>query len=461
MKQAGIRSRGGIKVPKAPRRSTGQKQPSQHDAPRSLASPAHPLPVQGQALDPATQTLMESRLGRPFDDVQVHTGPEAARSAQALNAHAFSVGSHIVFDSGQYRPWSREGQHLLAHELAHVAQPVVPGQAISQRGDAGEREADQAASAVSAGRPATIGKAAGAAIQRQEKTRDFPNIMTGKVAPPSSDALIENAGPLLASALGSATLDNFDTGKAVLKREHERQITSVVRNVEILLRKYSTSTLDVTGFADTVGEEAKNVTLGQQRADAVKQALIERGISEGIINATSRGEGGPQAVPTKNEVPSAANRRVVIRFRPGKSRPGILGGTLTPPDLTPDKGTDIDITKIPPVDVCRPPFRCPGPNDISPDIYKPIPPLKGSGKKSLIDVIGEKIIDPVVDSVLGGFSKDTRDFVKEKARSAVETGSAKAARAAAEAAGVVDSGALDAIEKATEAAIKEKGERKQ
>ena len=51
----------------------------------------------------------------------------------------------------------------------------------------------------------------------------------------------------------------------------------------------------------------------------------------------------------------------------------------------------------------------------------------------------------------------TRDYIKQMARSALKSGGAKAARAAAEAAGVTDKATLDAIEKSTEAALMEKG----
>jgi hypothetical protein len=37
-------------------------------------------------------------------------------------ASAYTVGSHVVFDSGQYTPQTTFGQKLLAHELAHVVQ---------------------------------------------------------------------------------------------------------------------------------------------------------------------------------------------------------------------------------------------------------------------------------------------------------------------------------------------------
>jgi len=37
-------------------------------------------------------------------------------------ARAFTVGNNIAFNSGEYDPSSAEGQHVLAHELAHVRQ---------------------------------------------------------------------------------------------------------------------------------------------------------------------------------------------------------------------------------------------------------------------------------------------------------------------------------------------------
>ncbi|MGH9586170.1 MAG: eCIS core domain-containing protein [Acidobacteriaceae bacterium] len=57
-----------------------------------------------------------------FDSIQIHTDPKAARSAQAVNAHAYTVGNHIVFAPGMYTPHSPSGQRLLAHELTHVVQ---------------------------------------------------------------------------------------------------------------------------------------------------------------------------------------------------------------------------------------------------------------------------------------------------------------------------------------------------
>lgn len=76
----------------------------------------------GEPLRPSTRSLLEPRFGRDFSSVHVHVGSAAARAAQALSAKAFTVGSDIFFGSGQYAPSTSAGQHLLAHELAHVAQ---------------------------------------------------------------------------------------------------------------------------------------------------------------------------------------------------------------------------------------------------------------------------------------------------------------------------------------------------
>src|SRR5690606_1914587 len=101
---------------------------------------------------------MESGFGADFGGVRVHTGGPAAEAAQGLNARAFTSGSDIYFGQGAYDPGSSGGKHLIAHELAHVAQGggvaakgTGAGVSVSSPGDAHELEADAAASTVVAG----------------------------------------------------------------------------------------------------------------------------------------------------------------------------------------------------------------------------------------------------------------------------------------------------------------------
>lgn len=64
-------------------------------------------------------------MGFDFSDVRIHTGERAARSAQAMGAHAFAFGRSIAFGSGRFQPQSAVGKRLLAHELAHVVQQAA------------------------------------------------------------------------------------------------------------------------------------------------------------------------------------------------------------------------------------------------------------------------------------------------------------------------------------------------
>ena len=65
---------------------------------------------------------MESRLGRDFGGVRVHSGAPAAAATQAVGAKAFTVGNDMFFGAGRYRPETDGGKRLLAHELVHTVQ---------------------------------------------------------------------------------------------------------------------------------------------------------------------------------------------------------------------------------------------------------------------------------------------------------------------------------------------------
>jgi Domain of unknown function (DUF4157) len=80
----------------------------------------------GRPLEPSLERDMGQRFGHDFSRVRVHTGAEAAQSARDVNAHAYTVGHDIVFDSGRFSPGSHEGRRLLAHELTHVVQQTHP-----------------------------------------------------------------------------------------------------------------------------------------------------------------------------------------------------------------------------------------------------------------------------------------------------------------------------------------------
>jgi hypothetical protein len=92
--------------------ATGEVSASVHEV---LSSPGHPL-------DTETRAYFEPRFRYDFSNVRVHTNADAGRSARELSARAYTVGQHIAFAPGEFAPATQDGQKLIAHELAHVAQ---------------------------------------------------------------------------------------------------------------------------------------------------------------------------------------------------------------------------------------------------------------------------------------------------------------------------------------------------
>lgn len=76
----------------------------------------------GRPLPHSVQDFFEPRFGYDFSQVRVHTDAKATRMAQSLNAQAFTSRHHIVIGSRYYKPSTKAGRRLLAHELTHVVQ---------------------------------------------------------------------------------------------------------------------------------------------------------------------------------------------------------------------------------------------------------------------------------------------------------------------------------------------------
>jgi hypothetical protein len=109
--------------------------PGDTEVPEGPNSVQDVLASPGQPLDADSRTFMESRFDRDLSDVRIHSDEPASRSAQAVSARAYTVGTDIAFQSGEYAPETSEGRHLLAHELAHVVQQSGGQQAASVRRD--------------------------------------------------------------------------------------------------------------------------------------------------------------------------------------------------------------------------------------------------------------------------------------------------------------------------------------
>jgi outer membrane protein OmpA-like peptidoglycan-associated protein len=99
----------------------------------------------------------------------------------------------------------------------------------------------------------------------------------------------------------------FDTGRAELKSGAGRKIDQLAQ----FLVEHSDRRVQIDGFTDSVGTDSYNEDLSQRRADAVKAALINRGVQPSRIGT----EGYGKAYPVANNNDSGGrqlNRRVEV-----------------------------------------------------------------------------------------------------------------------------------------------------
>ena len=101
----------------------------------------------------------------------------------------------------------------------------------------------------------------------------------------------------------------FDTGKASIKFE-SAEILSQIINV---LKKFPKSRFRIEGHTDSTGKKAKNITLSQNRADAVKIYLIQGGIASDRLESVGYGPEKPIA-SNKTKKGRELNRRVEINL---------------------------------------------------------------------------------------------------------------------------------------------------
>lgn len=87
----------------------------------------------GQPLPNEARNFYEPRFGYDFSNVKIHTDNVAAKSAQSINALAYTAGNNIVFNNGQYTPGTDSGKKLIAHELTHVVQQSNSNTAVQRQ----------------------------------------------------------------------------------------------------------------------------------------------------------------------------------------------------------------------------------------------------------------------------------------------------------------------------------------
>ena len=101
----------------------------------------------------------------------------------------------------------------------------------------------------------------------------------------------------------------FDIAKATVKSSSYKELDLLV---EYLQRKTAV-TIEITGHTDNIGNENDNLVLSKQRADAVKNYVIKKGIAASRIKTFGLGATQPIADNSTTEG-RQKNRRTELKF---------------------------------------------------------------------------------------------------------------------------------------------------
>lgn len=108
---------------------------------------------------------------------------------------------------------------------------------------------------------------------------------------PCEVATVEEAAPVVQKATKVKILEPvlFDFDKSVIRADQQ----PVIDKIASLMAEYEDTVLGIDAYASKEGPEKYNLKLSQRRADAVKAALVEKGISaDRIVNSVGKGETG-------------------------------------------------------------------------------------------------------------------------------------------------------------------------
>ena len=205
----------------------------------ALGAQLNSTKVSGSPLPAGTNNFMSNAFGSDFSNVRVHTNSKAQQMNQGMNARAFTHGSDIYFNRGQYQPGSSAGKKLLGHELTHVVQQRSVAKTI-------QRSCDNDLS---------IGRGLG-----------------------------------LSCSVGSPTL--VGPSEAVSFSINDSSILG--GDVTNFVNNWRTSggseQIQIDGYASCDGPEELNWKLSCDRAMALKRELVSQGVSPLLIHTIANGE---------------------------------------------------------------------------------------------------------------------------------------------------------------------------
>ena len=137
--------------------------------------------------------------------------------------------------------------------------------------------------------PAAAPSPAGTAIANGSVVATTPNAATSAAAAGTSALGTYLGGSEPTPRTFTFEKLNFDTAKSAIRPADAAEVDQVAQT----LQRYPNARIRVAGYADARGAEPANMALGKARADAIKAALVAKGIGASRIETVSGGEADP------------------------------------------------------------------------------------------------------------------------------------------------------------------------
>lgn len=137
---------------------------------------------------------------------------------------------------------------------------------------------------------------------KDDKCPDVKGTVANQGCPEVSDEVVKRLNDYAKTIL-------FDSGKASFKQ----QTFPVLEAITAILKEYPNSKFSIEGHTDSDGSDALNQTLSENRAAAVKNYLIEKGIASSRLSSVGFGEKMP-IDSNKTKAGKANNRRTEVKL---------------------------------------------------------------------------------------------------------------------------------------------------
>ncbi len=282
---------------------------------------------QGRPIDHSTRALMEPLFGLDLSRVRIHDGPRAMESAREAGLLAYTTREDIVFGAAGPSGLDRSSRHVLAHELAHVAQQSMTGPPGTET--AQEMDADRAADRVSSGSAARVSVAATpGSVQGYRKKIKGVDVEFG-------DVKLNAAAAVDALTHGNLLPSKDQAHIAVEKGKNHLGYDATYSSPEDPFRWLhlkdivDKGVVDINGIGITASFDVKEFAMGKETI--AKRNLISLGGSGITLPRLSVEKA---IYPQKTVLIASSNAaRDQVHYETGKKGRGLLGGNALAHEL--------------------------------------------------------------------------------------------------------------------------------